>query len=597
MPTAAELVKAKTDLVELINGYVKLTPAGSNWKCRCPFHSERTPSFMVSREKQVWHCFGCGRGGDVIAFVQEIEGMDFPEALRHLAQKAGVELPRAGPRVSSRRAQLTALLAMAAGYYARVLEESKAAEPARAYLKTRGISEESVQNFNLGFSPAAWDTLVSAMRAKGVPEDLMVEDGLAVKKEGGSLYDRFRGRLMFPITDLSGAVVGFGGRILEGVDAPGNREAGKYINSPQSPVFDKGRVLFGLERARRAVRQHDLAIVVEGYFDCIASHQVGIEHAVATCGTAFTAGHAALLRRFTENVALAFDDDEGGRAAARRALALLYAEGFDPRVIPFSGGKDPADLVAEDPVRWQKAVGEAKGGMTYLFETAFTAADLSRVEDKKRVAKELLPWVARLPNPIEQAHFLQHLAKRLQVPEDTLKPLLGKPARREVETEPTPVPKAVDRRTAVAERFLALLLVSPEEARAVVQELKSEQLPAGPMRELYKSLLIHYTSAAKFDREGRAAALGRTNPEFRDRINILLLIGERDFGDRDPTERARELAALSREVQRLDLKDRLVVLQRRIADAEGHGEAAALEKFSGEFQRASDALNRLDRVP
>jgi DNA primase len=595
MPTAAELVKSKTDLVDLINGYVKLAPAGTNWKCRCPFHAERTPSFMVSREKQVWHCFGCGRGGDAIAFVQEIEGMDFPEALRHLAARAGVELPRSGPRVSSRKAKLLEVLGSAAAYYARVLAESAAAEPARLYLKKRSIAEASVQNFNLGFAPAAWDTLVKAMAAKGVPEDLMVESGLAVKKEGGGIYDRFRGRLMFPISDLSGTVVGFGGRVVDGVDAPGNWEAGKYINSPQSVAFDKGRVLFGLDRARRAIRQHDFAIVVEGNFDCIASHQAGVENAVATCGTAFTAEHAQLLRRFTENVALAFDDDEGGRSAARRALALLYAEGLDPRIIALSGGKDPADLVAEDPVRWQKAVGEAKGGMTYLFETAISGVDPASVEEKKRVAKELLPWIARLPNPIEQTHFLQELARRLNVSEESLRPLIARKAPGDSRPNaPDVAPKAVDRRTAVAERFLALLLASADQAGAVVQELKPEELPAGPLQELYKSFLIQYTSAAKSSGEGYVTALGRNNPNLRDRINILLLIGERDFGELDAVARTRELSSLAREVRRLQLKDALTVLQRQIADAESRKDSDAVGSLSGEFQRTTESLNRLD---
>lgn len=595
MPTAVELVKSKTDLVDLINGYVKLAPAGTNWKCRCPFHAERTPSFMVSREKQVWHCFGCGRGGDAIAFVQEIEGMDFPEALRHLAARAGVELPRSGPRVSSRKAKLLEVLGSAAAYYARVLAESTAAEPARTYLAQRGVTEASVQNFNLGFAPAAWDTLVRAMAAKGVPEDLMVESGLGVKKEGGGIYDRFRGRLMFPISDLSGTVVGFGGRVVDGVDAPGNREAGKYINSPQSVAFDKGRVLFGLDRARRAIRQHDFAIVVEGNFDCIASHQAGVENAVATCGTAFTADHAQLLRRFTENVALAFDDDEGGRSAARRALALLYAEGLDPRIIALSGGKDPADLVAEDPVRWQKAVGEANGGMTYLFETAISGADLASVEEKKRVAKELLPWIARLPNPIEQTHFLQELARRLNVPEESLRPLIARKAPVGSRPDaPEAPPKAVDRRAAVAERFLALLLASADQAGAVVQELKPEELPAGPLQELYKSFLVQYTSAAKSSGEGYAAALGRNNPNLRDRINILLLIGERDFGELDAVARTRELSSLAREVRRLQLKDALTVLQRQIADAESRKDTDATATLSGEFQRTTEAMNRLD---
>jgi DNA primase len=596
MPTPAELVKSKTDLVDLINGYVKLSPAGSNWKCRCPFHAEKTPSFMVTREKQVWHCFGCGRGGDAIAFVQEIEGMDFPEALRHLAARAGVELPQTGQRVSSRKAKLLEVLESASAYYSRVLAESADAEPARVYLTKRGITDESMQGFRLGFAPAAWDTLAIAMRAKGIPEDVMVEAGLVIKKPGGGTYDRFRGRIIFPIRDLSGNVVGFGGRIIEGVDAPGNAEAGKYINSPQSPVFDKGRVLFGLDRARRAIRQHDLAIVVEGNFDCIASHQAGIEHAVATCGTAFTEDHAHLLRRFTENVALAFDDDAGGRAAARRALALLFAGGFDARVIPLAGSKDPADLVLENPVHWQKAVGEARTGMTYLFDTTIAGADLSKVEDKKRVAKELLPWIARLPNPIEQEHFVQQLARRLAVPEETLRPLIAKSSTAKPTVESTTaVPAAVDRRAAIAERFLALLLTASEPPTTLLQELPPEELPGGPLRDLYKAILIHYSSGATAEPGALAEALGRSNPELRDRANILLLIGERDFGDLDPVGRARELSDMLRELRRLHRKEQLNVTQRQIADAEARKDSAAIERLTQEFQVSTEALRRLER--
>ena len=314
-------IKQRLDVVDIVREYVPLQQAGTNWRARCPFHNEKTPSFMVSKEKQIWHCFGCGKGGDLIEFVKEIEGIEFPEALRILAQKAGVVLRRQDPKVISVKTRLFDLMAEATNFFIGKLNFIEAGQ-ARKYLAERGLKEETLKEWQIGWALDSWDELAKYLQNKGFSDNQIVASGMVVKKQSGAgHYDRFRGRIMFPIFDVSGSVVGFTGRILIETDKSG----GKYVNTPQTTIYDKSRVIFGLDKAKQEIRKKDLAVVVEGQMDVIASHQVGVCNVVASSGTALTNQQVGLLSRYTKNLAFCFDADSAGEQATKRGIDIALA--------------------------------------------------------------------------------------------------------------------------------------------------------------------------------------------------------------------------------------------------------------------------------
>ncbi len=318
-----EAIRAAIDIVEVVGEYVPLRRRGANWFGLCPFHEEKTPSFSVNPHLGIFKCFGCGRGGDVFAFIQQIEHVSFVEAVRMLAERAGIPLPDGEEEADDPRPALYHALRFAARFYFEQLTQSEAGQVARAYLKQRGIHPEAVRRFGLGYAPNAWDALLKAATEAGIRSEVLEQAGLVLpRKERGGYYDRFRHRLMFPIFSHTGRVVGFGGRLLEP-----DPEQPKYINTPETPVYHKGRILYGLYQARQALRTQEEAILVEGYTDVIALHQAGIEHVVATSGTALTPDQARLLARYVRRVVLLFDADAAGQQAALRSIELFLERG------------------------------------------------------------------------------------------------------------------------------------------------------------------------------------------------------------------------------------------------------------------------------
>ena len=315
----AEEIKSKLDIVEVIREYVQLKPVGVNFTARCPFHRERTPSFVVSPERQIWRCFGCGKGGDVFSFVMEIEGLNFIEALRQLAPKAGVQLRSYNPQETSRRNRLLDAADLAAKYYHKVLLETPEAAGARQYLQQRGLKPETIAEWQIGYSRESWDDLFNFLKAKGFSEQEIFLAGLSVKKEQGvGYYNRFRGRIMFPINDAAGNPVGFSARVSPEREA--TERMGKYINSPQTQIYDKSKILFGLDKAKNFIREAETAMVVEGQMDALSSHQAGFKNAVASSGTALSGDQIKLLKRYADNVLFAFDVDTAGQIAAERGI-------------------------------------------------------------------------------------------------------------------------------------------------------------------------------------------------------------------------------------------------------------------------------------
>ena len=414
-------IKQKTDIAELIAGYVTLKPAGmASFKGLCPFHAEKTPSFHVSTDKQIWHCFGCSEGGDCFSFLMKIEGMDFPEALRHLGEKVGVEVKRFDSAATNDRQRLIAVNELAARFFRKVLSDSPAAEKARSYVAQRGIPEDLLDKFGIGYAPDSWDTLSLFLAKKGYREGDGEHAGLTQRrKQGSGTIDRFRNRLMIPLRDQHGNTVGFTGRVLlpalTNPQLPNttSQDGPKYMNTPETALYRKGEILFGLDLAKQAIKRAGYAIVVEGNLDVVASHKAGVENVVASSGTA---DQLVLLKRFTDTIVFSFDRDAAGFKAAQKGIALARAQGFDVRatVLPSEAGKDPDEAVQKNPELWRAAAGKSVPIMQFTIERAVAGRDLGNVDEKRAVSAMLLPELKLITDVVEREHWLQTVADLLR---------------------------------------------------------------------------------------------------------------------------------------------------------------------------------------
>jgi DNA primase len=502
-------VKARLDIVDVVGGYVRLQKAGRYFKAACPFHQEKTPSFVVYPDRQSWHCFGaCGTGGDVIAFISRKENLDFTGSLRLLAERAGVELREDGPR----REQIKTLHDVneaAAVYYHGLLQNS---EVARTYIEERGLDRQAVNDFLIGYAPPGWDTLRNYLTGRGFAEAQLVETGLLVEGER-SPYDRFRHRLVIPIRDDRGRVVGFGGRIMpqETPNLERSDTGPKYVNTPQTPIFDKGGVLYGLDRAKEDIRASQTAVIVEGYMDVIAAHQNGFRNVVASMGTALTDKQATLVQRFSERVVLAMDADEAGSAANLRAIQVVATASerprpgggkprtLDIRVLALPMGKDPDELIRQDATAWPAAVESAKPVIDHLISVMSTGIDLSEPRNRTQLVAEVLPVIGEVGEPVLQAHYLQRLSRLARVSEDALRRSLPQRPRRGTRTANRQGDESADASQAIAlaakarraprEEFCLALLQSVPELAGRGQQLPVDLFTLSENRELFRRWL------------------------------------------------------------------------------------------------------------
>ncbi|MBN1486681.1 MAG: DNA primase [Anaerolineae bacterium] len=429
--TVVDQVKERLDIVDVIKQYVHLQKAGRNLKGLCPFHTEKTPSLFVFPDSQHWHCFGCGRGGDVFNFVMEYESWDFRQALEELARRAGVELrPRTEEQIQAEEEneRLRAALQATADYYHTLLKTAPQAEVARQYLTRRGFKDQTLKEFKLGYCLRSWDALRTHLLSKGFTVEELIKAGLLVEREQGGTYDRFRDRVMIPIYDRRGQIIGFGGRVLNDEDKP------KYMNSPQTPLFDKSKILFGYDKAKRAIQEADAVIIVEGYMDVMIPYQEGYQNIVAPMGTALTEAHLKQLQRLTHNFILALDPDAAGVHAtlrgletARETLDRQWDVIFDPkglvgyegrldadiRVLELPEGADPDELILQDPDHWQRLLDNAQPVIRFYFQQLLKQHNSNEPKGKARTIDAMLPLLQDIKNSVEREAYIQEIALQL----------------------------------------------------------------------------------------------------------------------------------------------------------------------------------------
>ncbi|HEV8334952.1 MAG TPA: DNA primase [Candidatus Polarisedimenticolia bacterium] len=477
-----ETVRASADIREIISGCVQLKKIGGRYRGLCPFHSEKTPSFHVDPGKQLFYCFGCGTGGDVFKFLMLFEKVDFPEALRILARRYGIPEPERNAAGYSERQALLKLLRAALEFFRENLRKGSGADAARRYAKERGLSAETIDSFQVGFAPARWDGLKAHLLKAGFPERQLLAAGVLVKAENSDrTYDRFRNRLIFPIHSLREECLGFGGRIL-GEGEP------KYLNSPETPLFHKGEVLYGLNRTAEEIRKREEAILVEGYLDFLSLYQSGFRNLAAVLGTGFSANHARLLGRFARRAIVNFDPDSAGQAATRRSLDVLLESGFEVRVLRLPGGKDPDRFVREEGAEAYRRLSEnAPSYLEYLAHEAAGKVDLSSAAGKIEALNLVLPYVARLENAVARSEQVKLLSSLFRIQDAiVLQELKSTVAGRKTNLKSIPLEGTIGASSgSPAARLVRILIDEPEARRTLLPVLRDEDLEGSEVERIW----------------------------------------------------------------------------------------------------------------
>ena len=566
-------IKNRLDILEVVGSYIKLQKTGINYRAVCPFHSEKKPSFFVSPTRQMWHCFGCNSGGDIFGFVMKIEGVEFGDALRILAQKAGVELKRQPPELKTERNHLYEICELATKFFEKQLEESKTGKEAKKYLLDRAISEESIKKWRLGYAPDVWQGLSDFLNSRNYSEKEVEKAGVGLTSEKGSFYDRFRGRIIFPIFDLSSQIVGFGGRVFKDKD---KTEIAKYVNTPQTLLYDKSRILYGLDKAKVEIRKKDSCILVEGYTDVIMAHQAGTQNVVATSGTALTPFQLKILKRYTENLILGFDMDVAGDTATKRGIDLAQTLGFNIKVLRLPEGKDAAEIVAKNPKEWEEALLHQKSILEFYFESAFLGRDKEGPEGKKEISKILLPVIKRIPNKIEQSHWVGELAKKLQVKEE------------DVETELKKVRM---------EGYTEVYGLEPEEIENLPQKSRKELLEESLLTLIIKTPqsveIIDEKISSLFSPQAQETLAGLKKREIpqSDFYNYLCLRAEvEEIEEKDILP---EINNCLKEIKCLEIKNKLDQISKEIKKAEEEKDVKKVSELTSQFRETASQLGNL----
>ncbi len=642
--TQSDEIKSKLDIVDVIREYIPLKPAGVNFRALCPFHREKSPSFVVSPEKQIWHCFGCSKGGDIFSFVMEMDGIGFIDALRNLAPKAGVTLKRQDPRLTSQRNRFLDVVEFSKNYYHKILLESQKAESARKYLAERGLTEETIDEWQIGYSPDSWDDLINLLIKKGYKENEIFSAGMSVKKEGaGRFYNRFRGRIMFPIGDVNGNTVAFSARVSP--ENEENEKMGKYINSPQTIIYDKSGIIFGLDKAKREIKKKDSMIIVEGQMDVITAHQNGYKNVVASSGTALTSEgdrdktqaelqkkQVDLLKRYSSNIFLAFDMDKAGEIAAERGIKEAMSAEMNTKIVLIPEGKDPDECIKNNKEGWEEAVKDAKPIMEYYFDKIFFNLDLDQVENKRKAVRELLPILFRLGNKIEQDFWLKKLSQTIDVREDVLRETLQKlqkaPKTRKYENVSNEKKEVrqikSSREDMLSELFVSLLMKFPDLIEYAINHIHPDQVIGDGNKSLYKNLVIYYnnlidnwtqdrgeqTRPPQVSYEGFRPWLEELQNingdhgegQFEDKedtgdqlklLEKLVLLGDKDFFELGIEGAKNEIIKIIIELKKNYLVNKRKEVNRLIAQAEEAGDEEGIKGLMEKFKALTDEIQEI----
>lgn len=580
-----EETRQRTDLVEVVEDYLSLERRGKNMVGLCPFHSEKTPSFTVSPEKQLFHCFGCGASGNVFSFIMQMDNLSFPEAARLLAARAGVKIPeqqRTSPAEDDLKANIYWLNNLAAKYYVYCLNNTGPGQKALEYLYKRGIEQKTVDQFMLGYAPARWDGFFNFARKKGVSSDLLVQSGLVSPGKERGYYDRFRNRIIFPIFDISGKVAGFGGRLFNG----DTKQGPKYLNSPETPVFDKGSILYGMNLAREAIRREKTAIVMEGYTDVVTAFQAGVKNAVASLGTALTASQARSLRSQADTVVTAYDSDSAGEAATWRGLSILQSTGCLVQVAELPEGSDPDDYIRDRGAEaFLDLTRTAWPLMEYRLMQLKKRHDLSSDRDRRKYTEELLEILHSAVNQIEQNYYLRKAAEELGVDEEALRGELKKRRHRGNHFREAGKKEIPENQQKInikpAEKILiSLILQSKEIARKGRNELQLDFIEDERVKEILASI-FEYTAGEQ------AVSVDKILNRFDDpRVINLITEAVTDPALQDlPPQTAKRMAEdCINKLYAMWTKRKQRELQRKLRDLEQQGSEEQIEELLREHQ-------------
>jgi DNA primase len=623
MSTPTEEIKSMLTADQVVGEYVKLTQAGQNWKGLCPFHNEKTPSFVVSPERNIWHCFGCGEGGDIFTFVMKMEGVEFSEALKILAKKAGVELRAQNPKETNHKNRLLDINDLAKKFFIHQLKDANESEFIKSYLNKRKVSSQSIDDFEIGYSLDSWDALLKFLTGKGYKEREIVDAGLLVEKSGGSgYYDRFRNRLMFPINNIHGQTVGFSARSLNKDDSA------KYINSPQTQIYNKSEILYGLDKAKIEIKKRDYVILVEGQMDLISAHSVGSINAVATSGTALTKEQVNVLSRYTENLMFALDSDGAGYKAIDRGEKIVKAvdikeiEGIDRfgnvkkyidpmrsykiniKVIIIPPGKDPDEFIKSDLNGWKLAIKNAQPIIDYFFDKAEEGIDISSLEGKKKFSKILLSIINNIDNKVEKDHYIKKISQKINVSElairDSLETLDKNKNSSYNKTLEKPVSlKAViakKREEQTAEQTLALFLKYPKILSFFEGRINPEILSNKDLIKVFRELVSYNLHRGEdFEFDNFVNQFKGHDDELFNLCQTLLLLAEKDFLDQEEVIVKRQASANVNLLEKTYILNRKKFLEEKIGEAESSGKEEMIDELMREVSMLGEKLVELDK--
>ncbi len=597
MLSSSEEIKNKLDIKDVIGQYVKLQKSGANYRALCPFHKEKTPSFFVSPSRQIWHCFGCGEGGDIFSFLMKIENIEFKEALKILAQKAGVKLAYENPQIRSEKQRLVDINKETSEFFEENLWKNKEVVD---YLIKRGLKEETIKEFHLGWASDEWRSLSGFLIKKGFNAKDIVASGLSISKNA-DIYDRFRSRIMFPIEDYSQNIVGFTGRIFQG-KAPLKtimdiEKIGKYINSPQTLIFDKSKILYGLSKSKNYLRSEGNTLLVEGQTDFLSAWQSGIKNIVATSGTALTSYQLKILKRYNDTLVLGFDMDEAGEKAAERSIDLALSKEFNVKILRLPGEKDLADyLVSKEKKESIKdLISNAEAIMDFYFARAQNIGDKTNIDGKKAIASYFLPKVKKLINVLDKSFWINKLSRFINISEQSLEDELNR-LLEEVDRENAvdeneslyqfPTSQLQSRIDGIAERIISFLIKTPSLKKEVFEY--EEYFP----ENFQKILEVIKNISSKKDLNIENLKKVNLPESLINQINQLALRAdyETELLEKFQVSLDDELKKELRELKRECTKKRLEKIEREIQLAEKNGEKKMLKDLIAEFNKLSKKL-------